>query len=174
MKIVNRTKIYKNKEISDCINLLNKKYRNLNCKVFIIENKFKFLLKNILNFLFLDTPIGKNFKEALDGHIFGSHFQDENKIEIYAFNYKNQQMEEKKLNILYCILHEVRHNYQKEYFKIKFPKSSQNYINPHENQKKYLNQWIEKDANGFAKHTMKKFKKEISKILNISEDWDLK
>ena len=80
-----------------------------------------------------------------------------------------------KINLVYNLLHELRHKHQIKYYPRKFWGNQNNYS---ANDKiKYYTSWAEKDANLFAYETIINNQKEINEILNISkkerEHWKL-
>ena len=89
-----------------------------------------------------------------------------NRINIYPINFNTMNKDSVKAGIIYILYHEMRHAYQSTYYEDRFIMS----LNDN---KKYLDKWIEKDANQFAIRNCIRNNKEIEKILNIKYNYKL-
>jgi hypothetical protein len=143
-------------EIEKCINsLLGKKYLALDINIKVYKSKYE---------LWKDIILGR---ASNCGKISGNFNSFTDEIKIYIFNIKIKNISILRLQILYNILHEIRHNYQKYYCSKKFNLDCNNYINIGSN---YDKQWIEIDANRTARIIMNKRKDIINKILDIEDN----
>lgn len=157
MKIISYTKKVTSKDIKHIIDLLPNRYKNLDVKIEVFGNRFYLWMYN-----FLKTRTTHNASVA--------DFNEYHKsIRIYA----HKEVEDKylKLRVCYSLLHELRHKMQTIKFPTKYSIDNQNYIPAGEG---YSTQWIEKDANKFARRVMKLHKNKISKIYNLDEEWEFK
>lgn len=153
------------KQINAIINKLPKRYRQLDCTIYAFKNKFQIMLYKIFHpHLYIEK--GKLSK--------GTYNHMDNSIFLFAYKLKCNK-NYLILNEAFILLHELRHCYQSRYFK-RYKKADENYINCSEDEninKKYSNQWIEKDARRFSEEIMLKYKKEINSILNTKDDWQI-
>lgn len=132
------------KEILECVNLLNNKYKNTTNNIKFYRNKLHAMFSYYKNHEF-----NKNdFKSIINGATCAAYLTGSKMIHVYSFNIK-KHTEKKylKQHIIYSILHEIRHNYQSIYAPKKFNREANYYISSGEG---YSQQWIERDANKFA------------------------
>lgn len=166
---MNDPKYISKKELINCLSLLDQKYHNLGLKIIFYKNSSHLLLSSLINkenkFIFY-------LKTVILGSIYASYRISDNTIRIYG--YKRKAIYEDnylKLRLLFDILHEIRHAYQRYYAPQKFKKDITHYLSSE--QKGYSKQWVEKDANRFAKVMLYVYKQQIANILNIEKvNWE--
>ena len=164
----NNSNIISNQNLKQILNLLHKDYQDLGMKITIYKNKFQVFNKwlNILDHSF-------NFKivkGVINGNLAGNH--GGGIISLFPFNHKfnsNRFLDYKfQLYMLFDLLHEIRHAYQRIHKKKKYEVE---YIDA--GNKGYSSQWCERDANAFAQRFMNKHKEQINDILKINGiDWE--
>lgn len=164
----NSSKLISKEEIEQVLILLHRDYSDLGMRINVHKNKLHTFLKLINPFnRMIIYPI---FKMAYKGTSGGTHL--DGKIEMFSYNRKvdihAHEKECLKLFIVFDILHEVRHAYQRIHKKREYEQSHEDYI--HEGNG-YGSQWIERDANQFAQRMMNNNKERISEILGIDFEW---
>lgn len=164
IKVKNYSNILSNNQIQDLINLLHKKYRNMDIKVYILKNKWQSLIY---------YPI---FKKLQTEYIFkkltyGIALYKYNKIFLFPFNYKMKDKKIKALNVIATIYHEIRHKYQEKNFPVKHLRYSLN-AKCSLTSSNYNKQWQEKDAIGFSNKILINNYQKISKIIDY-DDWKI-
>lgn len=113
---------------------------------------------------------GFQFKEILKylqgrSIAFYSTKRDEVWMPIFAFKYKDKRFV--KQEIIFALFHELRHHYQYE----RKPKLNKRRMNYTIDDWEYNTDPTERDANMFASRMCLKYKKEISRIINVYPDW---
>lgn len=166
LKINNKSKLITTEEIEKCINLLQKIYKELNYKINIYQHKYQLIFEFLLGNVDLDVFKGK---------IAGQHCSNTKEINLYIFNMYCDYPKENinkflKLQFIHSLFHEIRHGLQCKLKLRHYEYETANYIKYGDDYKK---QWIEIDAQKFAKRTMKKYHKEISNILDCHFEWDV-
>jgi hypothetical protein len=146
-----------------CLELLKDKYKKYPLRIRFYNNKFSVRLSHHVDFEFTDH----DYKNILKDNVGASYNKFSEKISVFTFEYKNRQY--KKLEILFAILHEIRHNYQSIKAHKKWMKDDVCYISA--GYEGYDKQWIERDANRFTKAFMRVHHSKISEILNVKDDW---
>lgn len=154
MKIKVYTKTIKKREIEEFIKLLPSRYRELDVKVEVYGSRLHLEISQLIN--------GRK-KSLLSLADFNPV---ENSIRVFTYMFIKDKYY--KIRIFESLLHELRHKYQSIYFKEKFETEAANYINSGEG---YSEQWIERDANKFARRTMNLYKNKINEIISFDEDW---
>lgn len=123
-----------------------------------------------------------NAKEILQNLTKGEYDTDSRKIDIFLFTIENkhknldndlnksdkQRNELLKLEIIYNLLHEFRHNYQSIFYKEQYQNDTNNY-----NAIAWCDKWIEQDACHFAKQFMEDNYHQINSLLNIEYSWNV-
>lgn len=165
--IRNKSKVFNQQEIEELLNLLHPVYSDLGITLTIYDKKLS-VIRDWLN-IFKGYVLSPTLKAALKRQIGGNHF--EGVIGIFPFNYYYSNPDNKenkmKLFMLYDIIHEVRHAYQRVH-------KEKEYNSPYlgAGNKGYHSQWIERDANKFAQRYMDKNKEKINDILGINMKWE--
>lgn len=164
----NNSNIINGNKLKQILNILHKDYQDLGMTITIYKSKFQ-VFKTWTNVL--DKSFNfKIVKGVLKGKLAGNH--GGGIISVFPFNHKfnsNRFLEYKfQLYMLFDLLHEIRHAYQRIHKKKKYEVE---YIDA--GNKGYSSQWCERDANAFAQRFMNNNKEEINKILGITDiDWD--
>lgn len=164
----NGSKLISSVEIEQVLTMLHHDYSDLGMTINVHKNKLHTFLKWINPFN--STIIYPVFKMAYKGTSGGTHL--EGKIEMFSYNrivdVEEHEKECVKLLIIFDILHEIRHAYQRVHKKTEYEKSHEDYI-PEGNG--YASQWIERDANKFAQRMMNNNKEKINEVLGIDFGW---
>ncbi|WP_303984218.1 DUF3920 family protein [Niallia circulans] len=166
--IKNKSNLISKNELEIILKLLHEDYHDLGMKITIYKNKLQVIMTwlNVFDSSF-EFPI---LKGILNGKLGGNH--RDGIISMYPFNHKFESKKfltyKYQLYLLFGLLHEIRHAYQRAHKKKKY---DMEYIGA--GNKGYSSQWCERDANAFAQRFMNNNKKEINKILGITDiDWD--
>ncbi|WP_137743359.1 DUF3920 family protein [Robertmurraya siralis] len=165
-KLRNKSDILTDNQIQIIIDLLHEDYHDLGMTITIYRNRIQ-LYKDWLNPI--KFYISKHdMKLSIKGDISGNHL--EGIISIFPFNYnKKLSNYDKQLGVIYSLLHEIRHAYQRIHKKHKYYDNKRKYITANKNG--YHSQWVEKDANKFATRFMNRYKDKINGILNQDVNW---
>ncbi|MEI2465121.1 DUF3920 family protein [Niallia taxi] len=166
--IKNKSSIISKDDLERILKLLHKDYQDLGMKITIYKNKFQVFNKwlNILDRSFNF----KTVKGVIKGNLAGNHRGGI--ISLFPFNYKfnsDRFLDYKfQLYMIFDLLHEIRHAYQRTYKKKNYEVK---YIDA--GNRGYSSQWCERDANAFAQRFMNKHKEQINDILKINGiDWE--
>ena len=151
-------------EIDKCIGLLDEDYHG--CPMFIFHNFWDYV-KWSIKYKYIDV---KQMKKAYKGKVGGTYTSGLNFIHIYAFNYNSVDKRFVKQCIIHTVLHELRHYYQYKTEPEKWRKLQK--VSHTIDNDEYREKPEEADANKFAANMLKKYRLEISKILNVYPDWD--
>ena len=163
-------------ELDECLKLLDPKYHNLNIKIKFYYNRLH---------VFVDYLRGEynkeDFKLVMKSEgtcaCYRPYINQGINILVYSFNrnkyyqFWNNEIKYKKIQVMYDIYHEIRHAYQHQFAPKKFNEERIAYISSGEG---YSEQWIERDANRFSRAMMGRHKDSISKIVNLeSKKWNV-
>jgi len=137
-------------------------------KITIYKNKLQ-VIKTGIN-VFDPSFDFRILKEIVKGKLAGNHRRGV--ISLFPFNHKfnsDRFLKYKfQLYMLFDLLHEIRHAYQRIHKKKEYEIE---YI--YAGNRGYSSQWCERDANAFAQRFMNKHKEQINDILNINDiDWE--
>lgn len=167
-----------NKEILKIIDLMkieneDFKYHSIT-RITIWNSKLLWLLYNIFT-LYIFTSSGK---DILKGITKGEYNNFSKEIEIFLFVPKKQykkQSENKirfkeflKLEVIYNLSHEFRHNYQSIFYPEKYQEACISY-----SKIKWEDQWVEQDTCSFSKQFMDNNHEAINQILNLNYSWSV-
>lgn len=146
MEYKNYSNSISNDEMDKIIGNLSNKYKQLNIKIIILDNKYRSLIYfKILGFW---QTVGIFKKYFLGWSSWNSNY-----IFIYPFNF--HPVLHNKDDIIKAIFHEIRHQWQKQNNKIKFSNEKTIEFTYHE----WKSLWTEKDAIGFSEEMLKKYNK---------------
>lgn len=163
--IRNKSSLLTNQQLYRILSLLHSSYNDLGLTISIYSN-WKQVLKDWLN------PFREIIKyDELKLTVFkkASGIERGGVISIFPYLYKKDFSHEiLKLKIVYVLFHEIRHSYQRKYFKKRYDINILKYVDKGHG---YESQWIERDANHFAQRLMNKNISEINRILDIEFEW---
>lgn len=169
-QIICRSELISLGEVESILELLHSQYQDLGMTIDIHKSWYQTLFK-WLNPLYSAIDC-ETFLGAYRG-IFAAN-QSQGRIDLFAYNHKpyNKKHEAAiiRLCIAYDIFHEVRHAFQRVYKEKKYYNCTRNYISGAK--VGYSEQWVERDANGFAQRMMNNNKDRINEILDIKFSWD--
>ena len=159
-----KEKVITQKEIDQCINLLHADYHG--CPLYAFHNFWDYIVWSIRhNHVDLEQ-----MRKAYSGRTAGMYNSAHNYIHLYIFNHEKVEKRYAKQCVIHTLLHELRHYYQYKTEPEKWRELKQaSYQFGHP---KYSHQPEEVDADKFAEMMLKKYRLEISKILNVYHDWD--
>jgi len=161
MNINNYCKYIDTERINNIITLLPSEYKKLNVNIILLSNKWQIF--KYINMPNIWTKIKKIiFHKPYD--ILGTCDNDYIFVCTYQFDmkYKNK---DRDLSILQCIqtlIHEIRHQYQKEYMPNEYKKYTIN--KEYQQNTEHDDRWEEKDAYNFASNFMND---NYEKLINI-------
>jgi len=160
IKLKNYSNLITTREINKCLNIINRRYLNLNIQITIYDNIEQTLNDKI--------SIGENtFCKVKEGIVNGAQYFEWgwNIIRIFPFNHSNKN--NIKLQIVYDILHEIRHAFQRKYAYKNYLADGKNY---HEKGVEWSKLWIEKDAIKFQSKMFNRHRNKINNILDVLND----
>jgi hypothetical protein len=161
MNIINYCKYINKEQINNVIKLLPLDYRKLNVNIILLSNKWQI-------FKYINTPdIWIKIKKIILHKPYDiSGTCDNNYIFVCTYQFDMRyDSEYRELSILQCIqtlIHEIRHQYQKEYMLDEYKKYTIN--KEYQNNTEHDDRWEEKDAYKFASDFMNA---NYEKIMNI-------
>jgi len=170
LKIESKNKHLSTQQIYNLLLLLDSEYLPLVKRIVAVENKWHSLIKFKLKkgILIHGICVLQAFQEKIAG------FRCEEQIFLFPFIYnryeKEGTMSEEaiKLDLVDTLYHEMRHLYQATYLHERYMMAEKQYniVSLDEN---YEENWIEQDANRFAKKMIEQHQEKIQEILEIKE-----
>lgn len=180
MKIKQFGKKYiSNNEILNIIKLMklqdeNFKYHTVS-KITIWNSKILWFLNRFFTLDILTT----SSKDILKNNVKGEYNNSNQQIEIFSFvlfyQHKNKNHNKLhlssllKLEVIYNLLHEFRHNYQSIFLQEQYNENVKTY-----SQTVWADNWVEKDACNFTKKFMDHNHYKIDDCCNININWNVK
>jgi hypothetical protein len=142
-------------------------YTNLDIKIAAYDDRAESL--QVLESL--NVP-SQYIEDIANGKWGGGYLSDFDRIHLYTHSYQNLMRSSSvvKLNMCFVLLHELRHAYQRSFFRGIMDAENHLY---YAGKMDYTDMWIEADANYFAAELMRSRKCEIESILNIYESWSI-
>lgn len=163
IKIINYSNNIRDEYLSEIINMLPNKYKELNVDIYILNSRFD-------KFKFIENYSKPWIEELFDIGVMGCYNISTKRIFIYGNKfdkcYKNESEEKIIIRKTFSLLHEIRHAYQYEYMK-DFIKS--NKTNNFKYVFKYNQDKREIDANEWARDILNG---ELNELIENEIGWE--
>lgn len=171
MKFNLRSNLFTEEELESVISILDEKTKILDIEIFISNglHHSKRIIQPFTDEKIVNRLDDDNMKGTLCSKITKENmYQD---FKVFLFEYNFQQDSFGKLQMIYVLFHEIRHAYQKVFFREACLQLDKHYISDGSNPL-YHEQWLEQDANYFSHEMCQAHFEFLSNLIGY-EDWHL-
>ena len=158
-----KEKVITQEEINRCMGYLHSDYHG--CTLYLFHSYWDYIKWSIKH----KEIDFKRIRNVYRGKTAGMYNSANNYIHLYIFNHERVDKRYIKQCVIHTLLHELRHYYQYKTKPDKWRKlkqASYKFGDP-----RYSQSPEEVDADKFAARMLKRYRYEISKVLNVYPDW---